>query len=261
MDRILNFSKRNLKEMLRDPIIYIFCLGFPIVMLVLFQVLSKYTGENFSVFSLRSLLPAIVMFSYTFVMLTLALLVSKDRQTFFLQRLYSSPMKARDFVLGYALVGFCIGLGQTLICILAGLVTAWVSNTAFISLWQVLLLIASQFPMLVTNVFLGILFGTLFNDKSAPGICSVFISLTGILGGCWMPIESMGGFQTFCRFLPFYPSVYWGRIATNASQMLGATYAFDLIAVWGIIPIAVCTLTSVLLAFVFFKRGMNKDAS
>ena len=73
MSKILNFSKRNLKEILRDPIIYIFCLIFPLIMLILFQIINKYTGGNTPMFELSSLLPAIIMFSYTFVMLTMAL--------------------------------------------------------------------------------------------------------------------------------------------------------------------------------------------
>ena len=117
MNKILNFSKRNLKEILRDPIIYVFCLGFPLVMFILFQIINKYTGGNTPMFEIYSLLPAIIMFSFTFVMLTLALMVSKDRQTFFLKRLYSSPMKSYHFILGYFFVGLIIGISQTIICI------------------------------------------------------------------------------------------------------------------------------------------------
>ena len=67
MNKILNFSKRNLKEILRDPIIYVFCLGFPLVMFILFQIINKYTGGNTPMFEIYSLLPAIIMFSFTFV--------------------------------------------------------------------------------------------------------------------------------------------------------------------------------------------------
>ena len=77
MDKIVNFYKRNLKEVLRDPIIYIFCLGFPLVMLVLFQVINRYTGGSTPMFELRALLPGIIMFSYTFVMLTMAKSIHK----------------------------------------------------------------------------------------------------------------------------------------------------------------------------------------
>ena len=106
MNKVLNFYKRNLKEVLRDPIIYIFCLGFPIVMFLLFFIINKYSQGNTPMFEISSLLPAIIVFSYSFIMLTLALVVSKDKQTFFLKRLFSSPMKAYHFILGYFFYNF-----------------------------------------------------------------------------------------------------------------------------------------------------------
>lgn len=259
MHKILNFSKRNLKELLRDPIIYIFCLAFPLVMLIIFQVINKYTSGNTPIFELRSLLPAIIMFSYTFVMLMMALIISKDRQTFFLKRLYTSPMKSYHFIFGYFFVGLIIGVLQTTICILSGLIISLISRVDFISFGQILLLIVSQLPILITNVFLGILFGTLFNDKTAPGICSVVISLTGMLGGCWMPLDTMGNFQLFCRCLPFYPSVYIGRIITNATSPFGIAYSFDRIAGLGLIPIALFMLLGIIFSFMAFKTNMIND--
>ncbi len=257
--RVFNFFNRNLKEVLRDPILYIFCLGFPLVMLILFQVIEGYLHGNMPTFALDSLLPAIVMFSYTFVMITMALLVSKDRQTFFLKRLYSSPMKAYHFILGYSLVGLLVGVGQTVICVLSGFVISLIKGIAFLSLGQIALLLVSQLPILITCVFLGVFFGTVLNDKSAPGICSVLISLAGVLGGCWMPVETMGGFETFCRVLPFYPSVYIGRTATGATNALGAAYSFNGVAVWGLVAIFVYMAFSVLCSVIAFKKDMVGD--
>ena len=259
MNRTINFCKRNLKELVRDPLIYVFCLGFPIVMLLLFYVINHYSQGNTPTFELNSLLPGILTFSFSFIMLAMGLLVSKDRQTFFLKRLYSSPMKAHEFILGYAMVGLAVGLCQAIICLVAGFITALFSGHSFISLGQVVLLVLSQIPMLIINVFLGIIFGTILSDKSAPGICSVFISASGILGGCWMPVETMGGFETFCRFLPFYPSVYIGRIITKATNALQTAYTFDSVAGLGLIPIIACMVASIVLSFVLFKLNMTSD--
>lgn len=259
MDKLINFTKRNLKEVSRDPLIYIFCIGFPVVMLILFQIINKYSNGQTTMFELTSLIPAIIMFSYTFVMLTMALLVSKDKQTSFLKRLFSSPMKHYHFVIGYAIVGVLIGLAQTIICILIGYVFSLITQVAFISFGQILLLILSQLPILLVNTFKGILFGTFFNDKSAPGVCSVFISLSGVLGGCWMPLEAMGGFATFCKFLPFYPSVYIGKITTNAINILGNIYTFDTTAIIGIVTIFAYLIISLILTFVAFKKFMVND--
>ena len=259
MNKVINFYKRNLKEILRDPVVYIFCLGFPVAMFVLFYLINKFSNGHTPTFEVLSLLPGIIVFSYSFVMLTLAIIVSKDKQTFFLKRLYSSPMKSYDFILGYFLVGLFTGLLQTLVCIITGFIIALISGVNFISVGSIFLLILAQLPILITNIFLGIVFGTIFNDKTAPGICSIFISLAGILGGCWMPIETMGGFETFCRFLPFYPSVYVGRIITNATNALGSTYSFDNVAGLGLITISAFMFASIILTTLIFKKNMIND--
>ena len=259
MSKILNFTKRNFKELLREPIICIFCLAFPVVMLALFQIINNYTGGNTPMFEMNSLLPAIIMFSYSFVMLALAQIVSKDRQSFFLKRLYSTPMRPHHFIFGYFFVGIIIGAMQTITCIACGLIISLITKVAFISFLGVILMVASQIPALLIFVFLGILIGTLFGDKSAPGVCSLFINVAGILGGCWMPLETMGKFELICRFLPFYPSVYIGRAATAARDSLGEIYQFDRVAWLGIIPIIIFLIASVALSIAFFERSMTND--
>ena len=88
---------------------------------------------------------------------------------------------------------------------------------------------------------------------------SSFISLAGILGGCWMPIETMGGFETFCRFLPFYPSVYIGRIITNSKNALGITYSFNNVAGLGLISIILFMISSIILTIIAFTKNMVSD--
>ena len=259
MNKTINFTKRNFKELLRDPLLYVFCLAFPIAMFFLFFFINKYSGGNTPTFEVKSLTPGIIVFSYSFIMLTLALIVSKDRQTFFLKRLYSSPMKDYDFILGYGLVGMILGVLQTVVCLITAFVISLISKAQFISLQGVLLLIVSNLPILILNVFLGILFGTAFNDKTAPGICSITISISGILGGCWMPLEVMGDFETICRFLPYYPSVYIGRIISGARNTFGYLYKFDYTAILGVITILIYTILSVILTIVTFKKNMVSD--
>ncbi len=259
MSRIICFFKRNIKEVLRDSVIYIFCLLFPVAMLLLFNLINSFTGGHTPTFEIKSIVPGVIAFSYTFTMLTLTLLISKDRQTSLLKRLYSSPMKSYDFIFGYAIVGVIIGLLQTIICVITGAIVALCTKVEFISIGDIFLLIATQLPILIFCVFLGIIMGTLFNDKTAPGISSVLISASGILGGCWMPIETMGSFETFARFLPFYPSVYLGRMATSASNALGVVYTFDLFGVISLITVLVYSVVAVVLSIFIFKKSMVSD--
>ena len=259
MSRIICFFKRNLKEVLRDSVIYVFCLVFPIAMLLLFNLINSFSAGNTPTFELKSIVPGVITFSYTFITLTLSLLISKDRQTSFLKRLYSSPMKSGDYILGYAIVGVIIGLLQTLVCVITGFVISLFTGSEFISIGGILLLLVTQLPILIFCVFLGVIMGTLFNDKSAPGITSVLISASGILGGSWMPIETMGGFETFARFLPFYPSVYLGRVATSSVNALGNAYVFNSFAVVSLITVLLYTAVAVVCSIIVFKNSMVSD--
>ncbi len=255
------FIKRNFLEMLRDPLSYVFCIGFPVVMIVLFNIIGTYVDGVNGVFGAKTLIPGMIMFSFTFVMMLSSLLVSKDRASAFVIRLYTSPMKTADYVLGYTVPFFVVGIGQEVACLAFGGLISLITGGGFFSFGAALLLMLEMLPMLLICIFLGVFIGSVLNEKAAPGISSVLISAAGILGGAWMPLDAMGGFETFCRFLPFYPSVYIGRVITGASHSvpdMGA-YAFDKVATLGIIPIAVFLLASAAFALVAFKHNMKSD--
>ncbi len=210
--RTLLFAGRTAKEILRDPLSFVFCLGLPVVMLVAMYAIFSATAPWFG---LATLTPGIAVFSNAFIMLYMALLVSRDRSTAFLCRLYTSPMRTADFVVGYALPGVIIGFCQLVICYLTAVLTGLLTgSTDWLTPIGIPLAIAVAVPMMVTYVFIGILFGCLFSERGAPGLCSVIISGGGFLSGAWMPLETLSeGFQTVCRCLPFYPAVIMGRTA------------------------------------------------
>ena len=97
--RILNFAKRNFKEIVRDPLSLIFAIILPLFLLFIFQQINipseSYNIENFT--------PGIVIFGFSFITLFTATLVAKDRSTSLLIRLGISPMKSVDYILGYML--------------------------------------------------------------------------------------------------------------------------------------------------------------
>ena len=74
-----------------------------------------------------------------------------------------------------------------------------------------------------------------------------------------MPVETMGAFESFCRILPFYPSVYIGRIITNATDAFGYLYSFDSVACLGLIPIFTFMIVSVITTIIAFKKNMISD--
>ncbi len=253
LHRILLFAGRTAKEILRDPLSFVLCLGVPLVMLIAMYALFSSSAPG--LFSLDLLTPGIAVFSGTFTMLYMALLVSRDRATCFLMRLYTSPMRDTDFVLGYALPGILIGLCQVIICYLTALVTGLISGGAdWLSLWIIPVILCTC-PMVVCFVFIGIAFGSLFSDKAAPGLSSIVISAAGFLSGAWMPVETLAkSFQTFCACLPFYPAVRCGRVLLSGGGLPTDTIARDILVT------TAYALVMILLACLSFRCGAHKGA-
>jgi len=212
------FAGRVCKELTRDVLSYIFCLGFPIFMLLLFTVInaSLPAEAKQGVFMLRSITPGIGMFGLTFIMLFTALQLSRDRETSLLLRLYTSPMTASDFILGYSLPIFVIAVAQMIICFACGAVIGLITGERlpFIGCAGSIL---SLFPAVFLFISLGLLAGSLMNDKAAPGITSILITGASLLGGVWMPLEQMDGLRKVCDVLPFYPAVKSARAAMAQS--------------------------------------------
>ncbi len=208
------FAVRTWKEIMRDPLSYIFCLGFPIVMLVIMSIVDSSIPAEAGpqVFHLPNLAPGIAYFGLTFVMLFACIQVSKDRATALLLRLYASPMKPIDYILGYTMPMVVLAVLQTVICFCASLVIG-VCIGESLSVGELLLSVLALLPSMVLFVGFGILFGTLVGEKAAPGICSILISVAGMIGGIWMDIDGIGGvLAKVAKALPFYHGVTLARL-------------------------------------------------
>lgn len=130
MKRALLFAGRELRELLRDPLSYIFCLGFPLVMMALMTAInSMIPAGTMTLYEIDSLTAGIAVFGLSFVMLFAALSVSKDRAGAFLTRLFSSPMKAADFIVGYTLSLLVIAVGQLAVTFVCGALIGLAGDT------------------------------------------------------------------------------------------------------------------------------------
>lgn len=214
-NRTLAFASRNLKEIVRDPLSYVFCLGFPLVMLVVMTLVNDGipAEANMTIFRIDNLAGGIAVFGLTFVMLFVCLSVSKDRSGALLLRLYATPMRSGSFIAGYLLPSLLLAFFQIVITFCSSLIVGLIKgidlNIGGLLLSTVLLL-----PTVVLFISLGLLFGTLFSEKAAPGLCSVVISFASFLGGIWFDVDSTSGvLKKICGVLPFVHSVKTARQA------------------------------------------------
>ena len=118
------FALRTMKEIVRDPLSYIFALGFPVVMLIIMTIVNESippeTGMD--IFMMKNLAPGVVIFGYTFVMLFTTILVSKDRCSAFAQRMQAAPVTGGQFLAGYMVPIIALGVLQCVITYAAAIV-------------------------------------------------------------------------------------------------------------------------------------------
>ncbi len=212
--RMFMFFRRTTKEILRDPANMAFGLGFPLVILLLLSAIQA--GIPVSLFEIEKLTPGISVFGLSFMTLFSATLISKDRSSSFLQRLYTTPLTASDYILGYTLPLLPIAIMQSIICyVVAFFLGLSVTTNVFYAILSVI-------PTAVFFIALGLLCGTVFNDKQVGGICGALLTnLAAWLSGTWFDLDlivcscgytAKGCFtRGFHQHFPPYPVGPWIR--------------------------------------------------
>ncbi len=200
-------SRRTAKEILRDPLTLFFGLGFPLILLALLTAIQANIPEK--LFVLDQLAPGISVFGLSFLSLFSALLLSKDRGSALLLRLYTTPLRPVHYILSYMLPLLPMALLQSLVCYGFALILGLPWS------WNLLLCLAVTIPVSWIFIALGLLFGSLLNEKQVGGVCGALLTnLTGWLSGIWFDVNLVGGaFLTAAKLLPFYHGVALARAA------------------------------------------------
>lgn len=242
--RMLTFSKRCAKEILRDPLNLMFGLGFPIVLLLLLSAIQA--NIPVTLFELKSLTPGITVFGLSFMTLFSATLVARDRESSFLQRLYTTPLKSADFILGYLLPIIPIAVIQSVICYLVAVI---LSLPVTVHILSAILMIL---PVAVFYIALGLLCGSVFNVKQVGGICGALLTnLSAWLSGIWFDLELVGGtFKKIADLLPFVHAVELERAVLDGNFSEALPHLYPVLAYAVIITIG---------AVLLFLRQMKKQ--
>ena len=242
--RTLTFAKRNAKEILRDPLNLGFGLGFPLVLILLLSIIQA--NIPVELFEIGHLTPGITVFGLSFMTLFSATLISKDRGTSLLQRLYTTPLKPIDFILGYTLPIIPISIMQSVICYIIALILGLNLSV------NILLALVLIIPISLLYIAMGLLFGSILTDKQVGGICGALLTnLSAWLSGVWFDLELVGGaFKKIAYAWPFVHAVELERAALSGN--FG-----DILPHLGVVLLyAVVTLA---LAVLLFLRQMKKQ--
>ena len=242
--RMLTFAKRCTKEILRDPINLAFGLGFPLVLLLLLSSLQKNIPAE--LFDIDTLTPGITVFGLSFMTLFSATLIAKDRESAFLQRLYTTPLTGFDFILGYMLPLLPIAVGQTVICYLFAIPLGLTVSV------NIVYAIIGIIPMAVFNIALGLLCGSLFGVRQVGGICGALLTnLSAWLSGVWFDLKLVGGFfEKFANVLPFVHAAQTEKALLGGNLELARTH---------VLPVILYGIFVTVAAVACFLRQMKKQ--
>ncbi len=242
--RMLTFAKRNFKEIVRDPLNLSFLFGFPVVLLLLLSAIQA--NIPVSMFEIEHLSPGIAVFGLAFLTLFSATLIAKDRQSSFMHRLYTTPMTPVDFILGYTLPLIPIAMAEGVACFVFAVILGLEISA------DILLAILFVVPTALLYIGIGLLCGSVFNDKQVGGICGALLTnLSAWLSGIWFDLDLVGGaFKKIASLLPFVHAVDMERavLAGRFSEALPHL-------LWVLGYAAIVLLAAVLL----FLRQMKKQ--
>ena len=239
---MINFAKRNFKELIRDPLSLVFEILLPLFLLFIFQQFNI-PSESFK---LEYFTPGIILFGFSFITLFSSNLIAKDRSTSFLIRLGTSPMRPHDYILGYMLSLLPIVLIQNVLFFALALLLGL--NFTINIIFTILI------SLVVSILFLGfgILIGSLVSERASGGIGSIIVQLVCFTSGMYFPKEMVGKvFGFICDILPFESclNIIQGVLNNN----------FDLISLRNIITFLIYTIIVLVISIILFNKKMVSD--
>jgi ABC-2 type transport system permease protein len=191
--RSAELTKRNFKEVWRDPLSLVLTVGLPLLMLLVLQAL----GGVDDFFSATSLAPGVAVFGFVMLMFSAAMTLSRDRESALFSRLLTTPLKPNDFATGYSLPYLPVAIIQAGVIFGVAVFFGLEIKGSAVLVVLVMLITAIMF------IGLGMITGALFTVKQVPLVYMVIL-LLAIFGGVWMDLEAIGGaFQTVGGLFPF----------------------------------------------------------
>ncbi|MCR5653553.1 MAG: ABC transporter permease [Ruminococcus sp.] len=235
------FASRNTKEITRDIMTSLFGIGFPIVLLVLLSAINNSIPKDYGpkLFNIELLAPGITVFGLSFLSLFSSMLISKDRTTSFMLRLFTSPLKPSDFILGYTMPLIPLAIIQSTVCYICALFLGLQFSANLIAA------IVVNIPVAIVFIALGLLFGSVLNEKAVGGICGALLTnLSAWFSNIWFDTSMVGGaFKAIADLLPFSHAVNAARAAVAGD--FGAIFP-DL---WWVIGYAVVLTAAAIAVF------------
>ncbi len=173
--------------------------------------------------------PGIVVFGLMILISTAAEVIAGDRERGFLARMFTTPVRPSDFILGYSLPFIPVLIISTLIYLGVGMA---LGLTVVGNLGHAFLIF---FLIGLCAIGIGMIVGSLVKSESQAGVSWIFIVPIAMISGTMFTVEYMpSALRSVAGALPFIHAVDASRAIINGSSFSAITLDIYWLVGWAV---------------------------
>jgi len=187
--------------------------------------------------------PGIAVYGLMILISTAAGIIAGDREKGFLARMFTTPVKPSDFILGYSLPFIPVLIISTLIYLGVGMA---LGLTVIGNLGHAFLIF---FLVGLCGIGIGMIVGSLVKSESQAGVSWLFIVPAAMISGAWFTVDRMPSvLRSVAEALPFIHAIDASRAVLNGSFFSAIVLDIYWLIGWAVVLFAT--------GIVLFRRTM-----
>jgi len=157
--------------------------------------------------------PGIAVYGFMILISTAAGIIAGDREKGFLSRMFTTPTRPSDFILGYSLPFIPVLIISALVYLGVGMA---LGLTIVGNLGHVFLIF---FLIGLCAIGIGMIVGSLVKSESQTGVSWIFIVPMAMISGAWFTVDRMpSAVRSVAEALPFIHAIDGSRAVLNGSS-------------------------------------------
>jgi ABC-2 type transport system permease protein len=177
--------------------------------------------------------PGIAVYGLMILISTAAGIIAGDREKGFLSRMFTTPARPWDFILGYSLPFIPVLIISTVLYFGVGMA---LGLTVVGNLGHAFLIF---FLIGLCSIGTGMIVGSLVKSESQAGVSWLFIVPMAMISGAWFTVERMpSALKSVAGVLPFIHAIDGSRAVLNGSSFSAITLDIYWLIGWAVVLFA-----------------------
>jgi ABC-2 type transport system permease protein len=178
--------------------------------------------------------PGIAVYGLMILIATAAEIIAGDREKGFLSRMFTTPARPSDFILGYSLPFIPVLIVSALVYLGVGMA---LGLTVVGNLGHAFLIF---FLIGLCAIGIGMIVGSLIKSESQAGISWLFIVPMAMISGAWFTVDRMpSALKSIAGVLPFIHAIDASRAVVNGSPFSAIVLDLYWLIGWAVVLFAV----------------------